>query len=375
MNRPLRIVQVVNVRWFNATAWYALFLSRLLTDMGHEVTVLGLPGTDSFARAEAMGLAPCGLCSCSLNTQNPLEMPALVKSLSAFLHEKKPDIVNCHRGEAFIFFAMLKNLGHKFKLVRTRGDQRSPKGGPGNRFLHTSLCDALIATNSRTRQAMASALAVPESTIHCILGGVDRKRFSRDEEAAKALRQTLGMKESDFVVGLLGRFDPVKGHETLMQAVALVRQRLGATPPEARLLLAGLPAAHTESHITNLARAYGLTDTVITGHCTDIAACIATMNLGVVASLGSEAIARAALEIMSCGVPLVGSTVGVMPDLLPDYALCPPGDSDALADLIAQVMHDGNLLEKLRADCLERINTLDGEAFAQKTLDVYYGIL
>jgi hypothetical protein len=26
------IFQVVNVRWFNATAWYALYLSRLLHD-------------------------------------------------------------------------------------------------------------------------------------------------------------------------------------------------------------------------------------------------------------------------------------------------------------------------------------------------------
>ena len=42
MAAPLRVIQVVNVRWFNATAWYGLFLSRLLKDAGHEVLVLGL---------------------------------------------------------------------------------------------------------------------------------------------------------------------------------------------------------------------------------------------------------------------------------------------------------------------------------------------
>ena len=375
MNRPLRIVQVVNVRWFNATAWYALFLSRLLADQGHEVTVLGLPGTDSFARAEALGLEPCGLPSCSLNSRNPLDMPGLVKNLSAFLHEKKPDIVNCHRGEAFPYFAILKKLGHSFKLVRTRGDQRPPRGGPGNRILHKSLCDALIATNNRTRQAMASTLAVPESSIHCIVGGVDRVRFRHNEEGRNTLRQSFGMKETDFVVGLLGRFDPVKGHETLMQAVAQARQSTPGKHPQARLFLAGVPAAHTSEDMANLAQWYGLTDTVITGHCPDIASCISVMDLGVVASLGSEAIARAALEIMSCGVPLVGSTVGVMPDILPDYALYPPENSDLLAELILQAMQNRGWLDTLRASCLERIDCLNSTAFAKKTLDVYYSIL
>jgi hypothetical protein len=38
----LRLIQVVNVRWVNATAWYALFLARLLKEAGHQVLTLGL---------------------------------------------------------------------------------------------------------------------------------------------------------------------------------------------------------------------------------------------------------------------------------------------------------------------------------------------
>ena len=55
------------------------------------------------------------------------------------------------------------------------------------------------------------------------------------------------------------------------------------------------------------------------------------LDVGVVASLWSETIARAALEIMACGRPLVSTSVGVMPDLLPASALVAPGDVDALA--------------------------------------------
>ena len=52
----MRIFQVINVRWFNATAWYALTLSRLLADAGHEVLVLTQADTDTDRKAREMGL-------------------------------------------------------------------------------------------------------------------------------------------------------------------------------------------------------------------------------------------------------------------------------------------------------------------------------
>ena len=138
MEQRLRIIQVVNVRWFNATAWYGLFLSRLLREAGHEALVLALPGTEAFAKAEAMGLEPAPL---NLNSGNPLVLAGELRRLRALLREFKPHVVNCHRGEGLLFWGMFKALGHPFALVRTRGDQRPPKGNLPNRLLHARLAD------------------------------------------------------------------------------------------------------------------------------------------------------------------------------------------------------------------------------------------
>ena len=46
-----RSIQVVNVRWFNATAWYGLELARLLNAAGHESRVVSLADTETFAKA------------------------------------------------------------------------------------------------------------------------------------------------------------------------------------------------------------------------------------------------------------------------------------------------------------------------------------
>ena len=44
-----RSIQVVNVRWFNATAWYGLELARLLNAAGHDSRVVALADTETFA--------------------------------------------------------------------------------------------------------------------------------------------------------------------------------------------------------------------------------------------------------------------------------------------------------------------------------------
>ena len=86
----------------------------------------------------------------------------------------RPDVVNCHRGESFLFWGALKEAGG-YALVRTRGDQRLPKGNWPNRMLHTKVADAVIATNSVMARYFAGPMGVPPQRLHTILGGVDAR--------------------------------------------------------------------------------------------------------------------------------------------------------------------------------------------------------
>ena len=72
----MKIFQVINVRWFNATAWYAITLSRLLADAGHEVVVLTLADTQSENVAREMGLTTVAV---DLNTTNPVRFVGAAK--------------------------------------------------------------------------------------------------------------------------------------------------------------------------------------------------------------------------------------------------------------------------------------------------------
>ena len=366
----LRIIQVVNVRWFNATAWYGLFLSRLLKDAGHDVRVLALPGTDSFAKAAEWGLNPLPL---PLNSANPLVAARLAVSLATLLRDFRPHVVNCHRGESFILWGLLKAAGYPFALVRTRGDQRAPKGNMPNRLAHARLADAVIATNSRTADDLRRILRVPEAQIHTIFGGVDTTRFYPDPEGRARVRAEWGLTDTETAVGLLGRFDTVKGQKELIEAMAALRRE---GRQNLRLVLAGFATSTTLDEVKAWITAAGMAEsTIITGKHPDVRACIAALDLGVVASVGSEAIARAALEIMACGVPLISTNVGVMPDLLAPAALVRPADSEALAQGIRRFIDDAAWGRELAHTQSERMQSLTEQAFLSQTLAVYRKVL
>lgn len=364
----MRILQVVNVRWFNATAWYALSASRLLLGAGHKVLVAALPGTDTERTARDMGLDPVPL---DLNTVNPLRLARTLIRMVALLRIFQPEIVNCHRGEGFFLWCLLKPF-FDFKLVRTRGDQRPPRNDFFNRWLHGRVADAVVVTNTRMARHFLEEMRTPEERLWLIRGGVDVARFRFDAEGRARVRREFGFGEGDVVVGLLGRFDRVKGQRQIIEAVA----EAGRGLENLRLLLVGFPSATEQSEVEAWIEAHGVREiTRITGRRDDVPACISALDVGVVASLWSETIARAALEIMAASRPLLSTDVGVMPDLVSGRALIPAGDTAALAERIERAATDEAFRQELVREQAAVLSQLTDQEFLKRTLGLYTGLI
>jgi glycosyltransferase involved in cell wall biosynthesis len=366
----MKIFQVINVRWFNATAWYAITLSRLLADAGHEVVVLTQADTQSEKVAREMGLTTVAV---DLNTTNPVRFVGAAKHIIQLLRTHRPDIVNCHRGEGFFLWGALKLFGFGYRLVRTRGDQRPPRSDAINRWLHADVADAVVVTNRRMADYFLHKMRTPGHGLWLIHGGVDTAKFHFDPEGRERVRKEFGFGPDDLVVGLLGRFDRVKGHKELIEAVAALQKR---GRDNLKLFLIGFDTAMTASEIETHIRENGIQDiTRISGRRDDVGACISALDIGVVASLWSEAIARSALEIMAADRPLVSTDVGVMPDLTAPSMLVAPEDSRGLADTIAKLADDAPLREKVLAAQKRTMSQLTLEEFLKRTLNLYQSLI
>ncbi|XPV77243.1 MAG: glycosyltransferase family 4 protein [Desulfovibrio sp.] len=367
----MKIFQVINVRWFNATAWYALYLSQLLQKEGHDVVVITEPGTACDAKAQEMGLRTVPI---NLNSANPAIFGPAAKQVIQLLRKEKPDVVNCHRGEGFFFWGFLKKLGFKFKLIRTRGDQRLPKSDFLNRWLHAEVADAVVTTNRRMAEHFLSKMKTPEQNVWLVHGGVDTETYHYDRSGRDRVRKEFGYSEKHFVVGLLGRFDKVKGQRELIESVSILYHKRNYK--NIRLCLIGFETATKEREVYNWLKRFNIEEiTTITGKRNDISACISALDLGVVPSLWSEAIARAALEIMACERPLISSNVNVLPDLVPSQGVFRAGDLAVMTKLIQKAIDSSEYREQL-LDAHGRImSQMTGEDFMRRTLNLYQSAL
>jgi glycosyltransferase involved in cell wall biosynthesis len=149
-------------------------------------------------------------------------------------------------------------------------------------------------------------------------------------------------------VGFSGRLSPEKGVEVVVRAAAQLMQfsfRVAGAGPARP----GLEA---------LARSLGAENVTFLGHLEPDALEreIASWRIAIVPSLSPENAPFAALDAMNHGVPVVGSAVGGLPELLTDRGtLFEPGDVRALVQTLASLYPDEARLEAMAANALKFI--------------------
>lgn len=336
--RSLRVLHLAHARWFNAEVQYALDLAEGMQRRGHRVAFWGQTASPGVAKARALGLEAFEEAGFNRKGLAAVTGLAAAARLRRLLRARPFDAVEVHRGDGFPLIAWAcRSAGAP--LVRVRGDMRPLRRDPLNRFLHQRLLAAFVASNSAIAASCRRVMGgVPRLTT--IPGGVDAEAFSPRGPVAP-VREALGFPPGAFLVGILGRLGEVKGHRDLLHAVA---QAAAASQEVHLVVLAKAPTAEEAVLRQRVAENPLLRGRVgFLGHQTDLAAALRAFDLGVVASVGSEANCRVGLEWMACGVPLLATRVGVLPDLVADGEsgfLVSAGAPAALAEKIGLAAAD-----------------------------------
>jgi glycosyltransferase involved in cell wall biosynthesis len=185
--------------------------------------------------------------------------------------------------------------------------------------------------------------------------GVDPEAYSPGDSAD--YRKELGL-DGRFVIGYLGRLLPEKGVTTLLEAVETVAGR-GA---RAALFLrgSGPMLKGVRKHIAAVPALRDATVILPPVESHRVPGVLRAMDCLVLPSLTrpnwKEQFGRVLVEAMSCGVPVIGSDSGEIPNVVGDAGLIfPEGAASALAARIETLIHDAPLRRELARRGRERV--------------------
>lgn len=223
------------------------------------------------------------------------------------------------------------------------------------------------------------ACGYPVARVHYVPNGVDPVRFAPSPAAAVAVRRDLDLPAEKPIVLCARRPVPKNGVVYFGEALA----RLAAAGIRCTVLFAGLtPEAETDElpYTTRFREAVralppSITTRLLGNVANDAMPRLhAASDIAVLPSL-LEATSIAGLETMSSGVPLVGTTVGGIPEIVESGVtgmLVPPRDSAALASALDQVLRDGGARRAMGTRARERVlRQFSWEAVARQSTAVY----
>lgn len=183
------------------------------------------------------------------------------------------------------------------------------------------------------------------------------------------LRREFGFDDRTFVMGTVGRVVAAKGYEHLLAALRIIRSR------NPRVVWLAVGDGDQRGALEALADRLGLADAVVwAGRRGDVENLLEAMDVWVMSSI-REGLPVALLEAMAAGVPIVGTTVGGIPDAIRDGRdglLVPAADPEALAGAVERMMEDPGLAAALGASAHARARDMYGIAsIARRIEDIY----
>lgn len=275
--------------------------------------------------------------------------PAALLRLLRLLERERYDLVHAHGQDAWILGAAGRALTG-VPLVLTR--HVLAEDGEGLRLRMRARCallaarraDQLIAVSAATADRLAELTPLPRGRVRVIPNGIDLAPLDPPEpgRTRAAVRRSLGLDEHDSMILMPAVLRAGKGHETMLEALPLVRRRY----PAARLVLAG--SGEREGALRRRAGA-AEGGVMFLGHRDDLPELLAACDL-VAHPSWEEALPTALIEASAAGRAIVATGVGGTPEVVVNGRtgiLVPPRDPGALADAIGGLLSEPERARRL----------------------------
>lgn len=337
-----------------------LLLAQAAADSASRTTVVSL---GKFGPIGEM-LRRAGIDVIALGMRTPLGAPLAVWRLRRLLLRLRPDVVQTWMVHADLLGGLAARAAGIRAVVwgiRTTDFSINPLATRAVRWLCARLSSTLphviVCAAEASRRAHVQA-GYDASRMLVIPNGFDATAWQPQPQRGAQVRSELGLPADGVVVGCVGRFNVAKDQGTFVAAAA----RVAARRADCRFLLVGRGLDRGNAELMRWIEATGhAARFVLLGERTDVAACLAAMDIFVLPSR-SEGFPNALGEAMAMALPCVSTDVGDAAVLLGDTGrIVPPRDPSALAEAVLALAalpsaQRGQIGQSARERVLERFS-------------------
>jgi glycosyltransferase involved in cell wall biosynthesis len=279
------------------------------------------------------------------------------KALRALVREKQIDIVHAHEYKTDVLTYLLSKVEPIIALSTAHGwtghsSREAWVYYPLDKRV-LARYPRVVAVSNDIRRTLIRHGARPERVTK-VLNGIDHRKFHRDRSREADARRALGVAPDEITIGAVGRLEPQKRFDLLIDAI----DRLRTKDPRIKLLIAG-DGSLKEALSKQLADRALQAHAILLGHRTDVADLHHAFDIFAQSS-DYEGTPNSVLEAMAFETPVVATDAGGTSDVLRhgvDGLIVPSGDVDGLATAIEQVLTDRAAAAARAAAARRRVET------------------
>lgn len=326
----MHITEVINNLEIGGAERMVADLSAGLHARGHQLSVVCLRGAGPLAAV----LEQAGVPVVALNKGSGFSTQS-VRMLAQHLRSTGADIVHTHNPLVHHYGLLAARMAGVPVTVNTLHGPGNLQGVGKTEVLFEVSClfsDAVVACCNAVHNHLRKVTSIARRRSTVIRNGICMDRFIDTQPAQHS---------GEVVFGTVGRLVPVKDHRTLLKAFARARQ----TAKNIRLEILG--NGPLSSELSALAESLGVSESVrFHGSHLDVPAFLRRIDVFVLCSL-SEGLPLTVLEAMAAARPIIGTSVGAIPELVTSAGcgwVCQAGNADELADRMLSAAQTPDLM-------------------------------
>ena len=234
--------------------------------------------------------------------------------------------------------------------------------------------DYVLVLSRMMRRNLATTFPIAEKKLRIVNLAIDLDRFNPNLIDRTEARSRLGRSKDDFLVGIVGRLDPMKGQDLLVKAVARLKKSIpnifgvmvgSETPGLNGSYLAELETSIRQLHLEDSIQIFPSTK--------EVPEVMAALDIFVMPSW-SEAFGLVALEAMAMGVPAILSVGGSAEEIAraSGAELMRPKDAYDLARKLLFLHHSPEVRAEMAVNGREYVIAHHSKILRlKKTLELY----